>query len=277
MRPLFLWLALSLAAPAVAGAPILPLDAATSAQLASLDHVDQPLADGIVALRTARGGHLTSVEELRGVAGMTPAALQSLRASTGVTLSVTGGDGKRYASVEQVLAEFAHEPTVQQVQDWTNEYARTDPAMLKAWATNSQSFAALPRFQVEYYLKEDWNRDFGYQSIGGDLETTPTGVDQGQDYRVLLRAQWELSELVMSSERIRVINESQDAVKLRDKLLTQITRLYFDRRRHQVEMLLNPRPTLDGQVADQLRLLELTASIDALTGGAFSRATRTKP
>ena len=275
MRSLFVWLALSLAAPAAAATPMLPLDRASSDQLASLDNVDKALADDIVALRSARGGHLTSVEELRGLDRMTPAALQSLRTSTGIVLSVTGGNGKTYDSVEQVLAEFANEPTVQQVQAWTNEYARTDPGMLKAWAANSQAFAALPRFQVEYYLKEDWDRDFSYQAVGGDLETTPTGIDQGQDYRIMLRAQWELSELVMSSERIRVINESQDAVKLRDKLLTQITRLYFDRRRHQVEMLLNPRPTLNGQVEDQLRLLELTASMDALTGGAFSRATRT--
>ena len=260
MRSLFVWLALSLAAPAAAATPMLPLDRASSDQLASLDNVDKALADDIVALRSARGGHLTSVEELRGLDRMTPAALQSLRTSTGIVLSVTGGNGKTYDSVEQVLAEFANEPTVQQVQAWTNEYARTDPGMLKAWAANSQAFAALPRFQVEYYLKEDWDRDFSYQAVGGDLETTPTGIDQG---------------LVMSSERIRVINESQDAVKLRDKLLTQITRLYFDRRRHQVEMLLNPRPTLNGQVEDQLRLLELTASMDALTGGAFSRATRT--
>lgn len=274
MRSLFVWLALTVAAPALAGSQILPLDKATAADLAGLDAVDKPLADDIVALRTARGGHLTSVEELRELDRMTPAALHSLRSSTGIVLSVTAGNGKTYESVQQVLAEFANEPTVQQVQGWTNEYARTDPAMLKSWMANSQSFAALPRFQVEYYLKEDWDRDFSYQAVGGDLESTPTGLDQGQDYRVLLRAQWELGELVMSSERIRVINESQDAVKLRDKLLTQVTRLYFDRRRHQVEMLLNPRPSLDGQVEDQLRLLELTASIDALTGGAFSRAAR---
>jgi phosphoribosylaminoimidazole (AIR) synthetase len=82
----------------------------------------------------------------------------------------------------------------------------------------------------------------------------------------------------MSSERIRVINEAQDIAKLRDKVLSEVTRLYFERRRVQVEMLLSPKRDTMGQVKQQLRLMELTASIDALTGGAFSQALkRIKP
>ena len=250
------------------------LDDASPEQLARLDHVDAGLAARIVALRDARGGHIATHEELRAVPGMTASALQTLRERTGVTLSLTAGNGKTYDNPEQVLAEFADEPTVQQVQGWTNDYARTSPEMLRRWSVNAQSFAALPRFQAEYWFREDLDQRFQYTGPSNDLAATPSDLDQAQDYRVLLRAQWELSELVMSSDRIRIINESQDAVKLRDKLLTQVTRLYFDRRRHQVEMLLTPRPTLEGQVEDQLRLLELTAGIDALTGGRFSQAVR---
>ncbi len=74
----------------------------------------------------------------------------------------------------------------------------------------------------------------------------------------------------MSSEQIRVINESQDIVKLRDKVLDEVTRLYFDRRRLQVELLLSPAGDLRTQLENELRLQELTANLDALTGGSFS-------
>jgi hypothetical protein len=74
----------------------------------------------------------------------------------------------------------------------------------------------------------------------------------------------------MSSERIRVINEAQDIVKLRDKVLDEVTRLYFDRRRLQVDLLLNPPSDMKKLIDDELRLQELTANIDALTGGQFS-------
>lgn len=286
MRWILLPLALLLAAPAVAtptpavsataatgrAAP-LSLDRATAEQLAALDGVDATLARDIVSLRTARGGHLSSVDELRVLPSMTQAALSSLRSNTGVELAL-GSSGKTYTSVEEVLGEFANEPSVQMVQRWTDDYARTSPDMIRSWNSASRGFAALPRLQLEYWLRNDWDRDFKYNQVGESFETEPEDINEGQADRILVRTQWDLSELVMSSDRIRIINESQDAVKLRDKLLSQVTRLYFDRRRHQVEMLLNPRSSLEGQVEDELRLLELTASIDALTGGQFSRSLR---
>ena len=94
----------------------------------------------------------------------------------------------------------------------------------------------------------------------------------GQDQYYTVRARWDLNELVMSSESIRVINESQDIVKLRDKVLSDVTQLYFERRRVQVDMLLSPSDDLQSQVKDQIRLMELTASIDAYTGGRFTES-----
>ena len=60
------------------------------------------------------------------------------------------------------------------------------------------------------------------------------------------------------------------ARQLLEKVLGEVTRLYFERRRLQVDMLLNPKSDLLGQVKDELRLRELTANVDALTGGRFS-------
>ena len=97
-------------------------------------------------------------------------------------------------------------------------------------------------------------------------------ADQGQYQEYKVRLVWDLDKLVMSSERIRVINEAQDLVKLRDKVLSEVTRLYFERRRLQVERLLAPKADLMARVREELRLMELTANIDALTGGAFSAA-----
>lgn len=255
---------------AQASAP-LTLNSASISQLAALDGVDEPLAAEIVKWRGTRGGRLSNVEQLRAVPGITNAALESIRKNVGIELSINKTP-KTYSSVEAVLGEFAHEPSVQDVQYWADEYARTSPEMIRSWNRAARGFAALPRLQVEYYVKNDWDRDFDYVQQGDDLVTDPQGIKEAQDDRVLIRGQWDLSELVMSSDRIRIINESQDAVKLRDKTLSQVTRLYFDRRRHQVEMLLNPRSSLNGKVEDELRLLELTASIDALTGGQFSRS-----
>ena len=106
----------------------------------------------------------------------------------------------------------------------------------------------------------------------GDAEALIEDADTDKDnvYQVTLK--WKLDDLVMSSERIRVISEAQDVVKLRDKVLRQATQIFFDRRRLQVELLLSPPGDLRAQVEDEIRLMELTAELDALTGGQFSRA-----
>jgi hypothetical protein len=57
-------------------------------------------------------------------------------------------------------------------------------------------------------------------------------------------------------------------------VLEEVTRVYFDRRELQVAMLLDPADTLEGRVALELELQELTARLDALTGGRFSATRR---
>lgn len=255
------------------------LNEATSAQLAALDGIDPILADQIVALREKRGS-LHSVESLRALPDITDATLDSLRAGTSIDLSIPVMQAKTYETPEQVLAEYAGEPTIQQVQAWASDYAKTNPVMVQRWLRASSSFAALPEVQLEYQLKDMWDQGFFYKADDGtDLvvaDQEPVALlddaDVGQDQTYKVRLKWELDKLVMSSERIRVLQEAQDIAKLRDNVLNDVTELYFERRRLQVEILLNPSSDLRKQVRDTLQLQELTASIDALTGGAFSAA-----
>lgn len=254
------------------------LGEADAQQLAELEEVSDEQASAVVALISERGG-LDSVEELRVLPELSEAALNSLRKGTVVQFDVPEQSMQTYSSPTEVLAEFDSEPSIQQVQDWASDYARLSPSNVDRWLAASKSFAALPQLTVEYRVKDDWGQDFDYVNADGveplpneDTTALLTDADQGQDATYYVRARWDLDQLVMSSERIRVINEAQDIAKLRDKVLSEITRLYFERRRVQVEMLLSPKRDTMGQVKQQLRLMEITASIDALTGGAYSQA-----
>jgi len=259
--------------------PLVSLRTATAEQLASLDHVDTDTAEAIVALRESRGGQLGTVEELRVLPGIEAATLDSLRRGTAMEFELPVRAQKTYSSVDEVLAEFAHEPTVQQVQQWAIDYARLNPGMVDRWIASSQSFAVLPELRVEYRFRDGWDQGFDYYPVDGFIDDPSDQVfgllnDAGkdQDQYFIVRGTWDLDKLVMSSERIRIINEAQDIVKLRDKVLTEVTRLYFERRRVQVELLLKPPGDLHSLAKEQLRLMELTANIDALTGGGFSQA-----
>ena len=185
-------------------------------------------------------------------------------------------------SFSDILRWFweAHDPTsgMGQGNDRGTQYrsgAYYVDAEQKALIEASKAAYALPAVTLTYdkdideyttwdYL--DLNEDGNVGSGEHQFNTARADDDQG----IGVRLAWRLDKLVMSSERIRVINEAQDIVKLRDKVLDEVTRVYFDRRRLQVDQLLNPSSALRDQIKHELRLQELTASIDALTGGAFS-------
>jgi len=259
-----------LAAPSAApsAAPqMLPLNSATAEQFSSLPGVDEATATAIVQLRGDRG-QLNSVEELRSL-GLHGATLDALRSSTSIEVVAASDTSKTYKTVDDVMAAFSAEPTVLDVQRMAMEYTHTNRDQVERWLRASQNAAILPELKLRYTY--DTDRDVDYAYISGndeDFEFDQGGQDWGQDYRVEMR--WRLDELVMSSERIRVISEAQDVVKLRDKVLGEATRIYFDRRRLQTDLLLSPPSDLKSQVEDQLRLMELTAELDAYTGGQFS-------
>jgi len=243
-------------------------------ELRSIDGVNEDVAERIVALRNQRS-RLGSIEELR-ILGLDGDTLQALRAhvSSDLTLKkVSNRSG--YKNVADVLANFAHEPEVLAVQAMAMDYTKTNPSLVEGWLSAAKSAYALPAVTLSYDKDIDDYKTWNYLDLNGDgnidnsehqLNTARADDDHGYGVRLA----WRLDKLVMSSERIRVINEAQDIVKLRDKVLDEITRIYFDRRRIQVEQILSPPSGLKAQIKEELRLQELTASIDALTGGKFS-------
>jgi hypothetical protein len=255
----------------------LSLNDATAIELATLPDVPQVLAAAVVELRERRG-KLDSVEQLRMLPGATADAIDSLRRGTAVRIDLALSRNTTFATPEEVLAQFDGEPSVGNVQRWASEYAQVQPELVQRWMKASRAFAALPQVRGTYQVRDDYQNDFRrFDAFGnpptsnsGDFVDVQTDADVGQARTISVWATWDLDRIVMSSEQIRVINEAQDIVKLREKLLGEVTQLYFERRRLQVDVLLNPKSDLVGQVRDELRLRELTANIDAYTGGKFS-------
>lgn len=188
------------------------------------------------------------------------------------SLLVTPGhaEDRQFRSAEEVLANFRDEPDVRQVQEMVLDYSKTSPDYVERWLDAAKNANWLPEFTVDYDYDDDYDRDYEYLATApDDAILTDSAVNQG--YSVGLRAKWRFDKLVMSSERIRVISETQDIVKLRDKILEEATRVYFDRRRLQVEMLMGGGD-VKAQLKNELRLQELTAQLDAYTGGRFSES-----
>ncbi len=259
---------------AQSGVPNTGVDLATAdaASLAVAAELSDELAGAIVALRDERGA-LASVEELRILPGMDDASLARVRRNTTVTLDLPVQQNRRsFSSVDEVLAQFKSEPSVADVQQMAMEYSHTHRHQVEAWLDASKNAAYLPELQLRYYYYDRLNTGFDYVvDDNGSAKPQTSDADQDKDHVYQVTLKWKLDDLMMSSERIRVISEAQDVVKLRDKVLGEVTRVFFDRRRLQVDSLLSGSNDIKSQVEDQLQLMELTAELDAFTGGRFSR------
>ena len=83
--------------------------------------------------------------------------------------------------------------------------------------------------------------------------------------------------MIWNPDQTSIDSRSKLMVELREDVLDQITRLYFERRRVQQELTQAKSNEVSGNLDRELksekemRLEELTALIDALTGGGFSR------
>jgi len=269
MRSAMQWLALTMLLSPAAQAEEITLNTASAGELVSTAQLDAGTAEQIVALRQIRG-RLNSVEELRILNGISSSDLDRLRSTVPVDLAVSTST-RHYRTVEEVLSQFKDEPEILEVQALALAYTKTHPELVDRWLHASKNAAWLPELTAEYHYDNDVGYDYEYATDAeGASYSTLTDADEDWDKTYKVRFKWKLDELVMSSERIRIINEAQDIVKLRDKVLEEITRIYFDRRRLQVEMLLAPPQKLRKKVDNELRLMEYTANMDAYTGGGFS-------
>lgn len=168
--------------------------------------------------------------------------------------------------VRKILGRYSAEPAVRDVQEKAMRYAEVHPEVISSWRKRSAWAAVLPELRAEYRrVNRDLTRTTIQRPSADKLQT-----DDRLEDLVLGRATWDLRDLVFSPDELKVSKEAEDLVKLREDVLDQVTKLYYERRRLQVDLDLAPPKDLAGRVRKELRLQELTADIDALTGGWFS-------
>lgn len=164
--------------------------------------------------------------------------------------------------VERLIQQ---EPRIQQVQQWAIEYAEVSPDKIQQWRKFARVKALMPTVSV------------GVDRLGGDFYHWNTGaspdeLQKGKFYTEWdMSVVWDLADLVWSTDQTTIDSRSKLMVELRESILDQVTRLYFERRREQWVLLTLPHEIESFTRMDhQMRIDELTALIDVLTGQRFS-------
>lgn len=157
-----------------------------------------------------------------------------------------------------VRSRFSHEPTIRQVQNAAIEYAEVNLDKIKNWRKRANLKALFPEFSLDY------DKTITYDS----------GVDRYYvgPYDWGASVKWDLGEIIWNGDQTSIDVRSKLMVQLRDDILGEATRTYFERRRLQMEMYFLPAADLKRKIERELRIEELTADLDALTGGYFSES-----
>ena len=165
----------------------------------------------------------------------------------------------------------ADEPKVRQVQEVAIAYAEVSPEKIKKWRKQAAKKAFLPTVSVgvDRNSSDLWHWETGSTAVGqvGD-DSLRRGRDN-IDWDV--RLSWDLGKVIWNDDQTAIDVRSKLMVELRDDILDQVNKLYFERLRVKMELAgLNIEETKKRN-EKELKLQELTASLDALTGGYFSR------
>ncbi len=153
-------------------------------------------------------------------------------------------------------------PSVIDVQRMAIEYAEVSPEKIKEWREGAKWKAVFPKLSLSYSESFDDNIEIYKSSSSYYIVDGPR--EMGNDWKVGLA--WDLSDLVWNNAQTSIDVRSKLMVQLRDDILEEVTRLYFERKRSLAEI------RGESDIKKELRVEELTAYIDALTGGRFSAA-----
>lgn len=163
------------------------------------------------------------------------------------------------------VLDFEHEPTIRDVQKMAIKYANVDPKQINSWHNQSRAKAFFPTWSMGLSRADS---DIYHWDTGANPDVLTKGRDY-VDWSTSLS--WDFSDLIWSSDHTSIDSRSKLMSELRQDILDQATRLYFERRRIQMELAAKKEMTMDLYIEKTIRLQELTALLDGLTGGEFSQ------
>ena len=160
------------------------------------------------------------------------------------------------------LNNSQNEPTIQKLHQVAIKYNKIlDPRQIEAHRKSARLQALFPDLTVDYDKTiSTYNNSSGTRFTIGPC-----------DWSVSLK--WDLGDLIWSEQQRLIDGQVRLLVQLRNDILDEINKLYFERIRLKMEIN-SGTLNLQEKNKKQLKIEELEASLDVLTGGYFLRSVR---
>jgi hypothetical protein len=158
------------------------------------------------------------------------------------------------------------EPTIQEVQRAALAHYQLEPERIESMSTSARIKGLFPEV------------DAGFDSLlGHNFTNTEDALYPTLPYKERqaasndqtiwhVRGVWDLSRLIFNPEQLDI----KTLGSLQETLVREVTTMFFSRRRVLANLILSPPEDEEDLYYEQLRLDEMTATIDAFTGGKFA-------
>ena len=251
---------------------LVDINRASKEQLMALPGVGDLLSKRILEYRI-KNKKFRMIDELLRVDGFKPALFEKLRDKISISnpepSPVKMSPGSKTLSdleIEALLLHYENEPSIQEVQDKAVHYAYAHPSQTASWLARVNRSAWLPKLSTSG--GRDYDNGQSVREKVGDADVLYRR--DSADWRADVKAEWQLSEIVFSKDELLIARESFRQSVLREDIINQVTRKYFDRRRLQIEQKLVSLAAAENRLLKQIEITERTSELDGWTGGWFS-------
>jgi hypothetical protein len=178
---------------------------------------------------------------------------------------------------------FSLEPTIQETQTKALQFSGIPSGMqFGAYKRQARLRNVLPQIDTSFD-----NSDYALSSLetrGSDqYDSADSSINSSLDknrkasadneFNTGFRFTWHLDRLIYDPEIIDIVNSARVSANIRENLLTELTQIYFQRKNLLSELISNP---FSRTMTQKFKLQELTADIDARTGGWYSLSLRSR-
>ncbi len=171
----------------------------------------------------------------------------------------------------------AEDPPIETLRAAATALVLAEPGRARSLVERARFAGWLPelRIMVDRRFARTESVDLGTPTDGAAL--APVGIDSNNDVRYQARATWDLSKIIFNSDEIGAQFQALRTADTRREIESLVIRLYFERRHLKAESAAADDLDMLPGTRRELRIAEIEAELDALTGGAFTRLARHRP
>lgn len=174
-------------------------------------------------------------------------------------------------AVQQALKALENEPTIQEVHKAALKFYNAEPSTISSLRTRAQLKSLLPDVHVRYRTSNNGVFIDKFDYLQGDpTMNNMIGQDKsaGDVTEFQVSGSWSLSRLLFNPEVLDI----SSLAALQEGVLKEVTRLYYTRRRLQINLILSDPRDPGTRMSKELRIKQLTATLDALTNNLFTKS-----